>query len=64
MSQHPQLNVRVDESFLARLDEWRRQQADLPGRPEAIRRLVDAALTRARIPSAVSYKRKSGGRSG
>jgi hypothetical protein len=26
------------------LDDWRRQQADLPGRPEAIRRLVELGL--------------------
>jgi hypothetical protein len=29
---------------LERLDEWRRKQPDLPGRPEAIRRIVDQAL--------------------
>jgi hypothetical protein len=26
-----------------RLDDWRRLEADLPGRPEAIRRLVELA---------------------
>jgi hypothetical protein len=26
------------------LDDWRRQQDDLPGRPEAIRRLVEIGL--------------------
>jgi hypothetical protein len=26
------------------LDDWRRAQDDLPGRPEAIRRLVDLGL--------------------
>jgi hypothetical protein len=26
------------------LDDWRRQQEDLPGRPEAIRRLVEMAI--------------------
>ncbi len=44
MTQRPQLNVRVDDAFLRRLDDWRREQADLPGRPEAVRRLVDFAL--------------------
>jgi hypothetical protein len=29
---------------LAVIDDWRRHQDDLPGRPEAIRRLVDAGL--------------------
>ena len=47
MTQHPQLNVRVDEAFLKRLDDWRRNQSDLPNRPEAIRRLVELALGRA-----------------
>ncbi|MBP1297418.1 hypothetical protein ACVL91_009818 [Bradyrhizobium elkanii] len=27
-----------------RRDDWRRKQADLPGRPEAIRRLVEIGL--------------------
>lgn len=46
MTVHPQLNVRVDEVFLKRLDKWRRSQDDLPNRPEAVRRLVDLALDR------------------
>jgi hypothetical protein len=41
MAEYPQINVRVDEDFLKRLDDWRRKQDDLPGRPEAIRRLVE-----------------------
>ena len=32
------------------LDEWRRKQADLPGRPEAIRRLVEIGLATAPKP--------------
>ena len=44
MSQYPQINVRVDDEFLKRLDDWRRKQPDLPNRPEAIRRIVDQAL--------------------
>jgi hypothetical protein len=43
-SQYPQINVRVDGDFLKRVDAWRRDQPDLPNRPEAIRRLVDDAL--------------------
>jgi hypothetical protein len=27
-----------------RIDDWRRNQGDLPGRPEAVRRLVDLGL--------------------
>jgi hypothetical protein len=38
------VNVRFLSSDLSRIDDWRRQQPDLPGRPEAIRRLVEQAL--------------------
>jgi hypothetical protein len=36
--------VRVQPEMAKQLDEWRRKQDDLPGRPEAIRRLVDLGL--------------------
>jgi hypothetical protein len=32
-------------SLLRRVDEWRRQQADLPSRAEAVRRLIEAGLS-------------------
>jgi hypothetical protein len=32
------------ESFWKKIDDWRRQQEDLPSRAEAIRRLVDLGL--------------------
>lgn len=38
------VGVRLQTGPLAKLDNWRRQQTDLPGRPEAIRRLVETAL--------------------
>jgi hypothetical protein len=38
------LELRVDEEFLARLDDWRRQQPDLPPRARAVRQLVEMAL--------------------
>lgn len=31
---------------LQNLDDWRRKQPDLPGRPEAIRRLVEIGLAK------------------
>ena len=31
--------------WLAKIDDWRRQQADLPSRAEAIRRLVEKGLS-------------------
>ena len=36
--------VRVQPEMAKELDDWRRKQADLPGRPEAIRRLVEMGL--------------------
>lgn len=36
--------VRIQPNMAKALDDWRRKQTDLPGRPEAIRRLVEAGL--------------------
>jgi len=44
MTENPQISVRIDSNLLKRLDNWRREQDDLPGRPEAIRRLLEIAL--------------------
>jgi hypothetical protein len=38
------INVRMALEVIGTIDNWRRKQADLPGRPEAIRRLVDLGL--------------------
>lgn len=38
------LQVRADEAFVQMIDDWRRQQQDIPSRAEAIRRLVRRAL--------------------
>jgi hypothetical protein len=38
------VNVRITREGLETLDNWRRKQADLPGRPEAIRRLIELGL--------------------
>ena len=38
------VGVRVQPDIAKRLDDWRRKQDDLPGRPEAIRRLVELGL--------------------
>lgn len=37
--------MRVDETFLRSVDDWRRQQPELPSRAEAIRRLVEKGLS-------------------
>jgi hypothetical protein len=36
--------MRAPVEWLKRLDDWRRQQSDIPPRAEAIRRLVDQSL--------------------
>jgi len=41
------VGVRVQPDMAKQLDDWRRKQADLPGRPEAIRRLVEMSLKKA-----------------
>jgi len=38
------INVRMERSDIAKIDDWRKQQPDAPNRPEAIRRLVRHAL--------------------
>jgi hypothetical protein len=38
------VGVRIQPEMGTRLDDWRRKQDDLPGRPEAIRRLVELGL--------------------
>jgi hypothetical protein len=40
-----QLMIRAMPDMIARVDEWRRAQPDLPNRTEAIRRLVEIGLT-------------------
>jgi hypothetical protein len=36
--------VRVSPEQLKALDEWRRLQAEIPSRPEAVRRLMELGL--------------------
>jgi hypothetical protein len=33
--------MRVDDDFVAQIDNWRRQQPDFPNRTQAIRRLIE-----------------------
>jgi hypothetical protein len=39
------LTLRLSPEQLAALDNWRREQTDLPGRPEAVRRLMELGMT-------------------
>jgi hypothetical protein len=36
--------MRVDDAFITKIDDWRRQQPDFPNRTESVRRLVEQAL--------------------
>jgi hypothetical protein len=38
------VGVRLQPDMAKALDDWRRAQDDLPGRPEAMRRLVELGL--------------------
>jgi hypothetical protein len=40
-----QLMIRAAPDMIARIDDWRRVQPDLPNRAEAVRRLVEIGLT-------------------
>jgi hypothetical protein len=40
-----QLMIRATPDMIERLDDWRRVQPDIPGRAEAVRRLVELGLT-------------------
>lgn len=42
------LNIVAPASWVARVDEWRRHQPDLPNLSEAIRRLVDMGMDASR----------------
>ena len=42
----------TDDEQLKLLDEWRRQQPDLPTRSEAVRRIFDLVLRQREIPNA------------
>jgi ribbon-helix-helix CopG family protein len=48
------IGVRCQAELVAAIDEWRRKQADLPNRPEAMRRLIEQAL---KAPAAPRRKR-------
>jgi len=51
-------SMRAPEDFLNNIDDWRREQPDLPSRSEAVRRLVETAAQqlppRRRIPREAS----------
>ena len=42
------VGTRLQPELLAKLDAWRKEQPDLPTRPEAIRRIIEQAVDRVR----------------
>ena len=42
--------VRMSDDLVRRIDEWRRTEPDIPTQGEAIRRLVELGLTKAKKP--------------
>ena len=53
-----QFQMRVSDEFIAKIDGWRRTQPDIPGRTEAIRRLVEIGLEADKKPKPKGQKRK------
>src|SRR5436305_6771505 len=53
------VGLRLYPDLEKRIDEWRRKQPDQPGRPEAIRRLLELALTGTEGPRQPSHKARS-----
>lgn len=49
-----QIGVKVSAPLLARIDTWRAAQSDVPNRPEAIRRLIDEAMSLCSPPPATT----------
>jgi hypothetical protein len=49
-----QIGVKVGAPLLARIDAWRAAQSDMPNRPEAIRRLIDEAMSLCSTPPAIT----------
>jgi hypothetical protein len=43
-SSSTRFEMRAPKAWIAKVDDWRRKQPDIPPRAEAIRRLVDETL--------------------
>ena len=44
-----QFNMRVTDEWLAKIDDWRRTQRDIPSRSKAIRRLVEIGIEASKL---------------
>ena len=52
------VGTRFQATLLEAIDSWRKDQIDLPTRPEAVRRLVDLGMTHSMTPSQGSLARR------
>lgn len=50
VAQSERIHFAIDPDLVRAIDEWRRAEHDLPGRSEAVRRLVELGLTVKRKP--------------
>jgi hypothetical protein len=51
--------VRLPPELAKLIDSWRNKQPDSPGRPEAIRRLVEQALSRPKLAPTVARRTRT-----
>jgi hypothetical protein len=51
--------MRASEEFFRQIDQWRREQPDIPSRSEAIRRLIELGLAAAKGAGGSKVRRKS-----
>ena len=57
---NPSIGVRLPLGTIEALDRWRASQPGVPGRPEAIRRLIEAGLAGGTIARGPAGPRSSG----
>jgi metal-responsive CopG/Arc/MetJ family transcriptional regulator len=59
MTKDTQISIRLPEHLLEELDDLRRDERDVPGRAEMIRRLIDrAALAQRKKPAAKQQQKE------
>jgi len=56
LTQDKVFQMRATQDFFRRIDDWRRQQPDLPSRAEAIRRLTELGMKAASTTAVVPKK--------
>lgn len=52
------LTLKLSPDMVRQIDDWRRQQSDLPSRAESIRRMIDRVLSEQDCDQHIATKRK------